>query len=151
MASKKSDTPEYRKAYYAAHKEESKQRKKVFREKNPNYDKEYMRAYPRERLLYFAKNRCKLSGLCFDITVEDVIIPRYCPYLGCELTLDGGRKQTSASLDRIDNTKGYIKGNIQVISDLANRMKSNTTLEQLVTFAQNVIKLHHPIPCWVLK
>jgi len=53
-----------------------------------------------------------------------------------------GRKDTAYSIDRIVPTLGYIKGNIQIISELANRMKSNASVEQLLTFAQGILKLH---------
>jgi len=40
-------------------------------------------------------------------------------------------KDNSPSLDRLDNTKGYIKGNIVVISNKANRLKGDATLQEL--------------------
>lgn len=40
----------------------------------------------------------------------------------------------------IDPTKGYIKGNVEVMSSLANTMKSKATPEQLLHFAQEILK-----------
>jgi hypothetical protein len=47
----------------------------------------------------------------------------------------------SASLDRIIPELGYIKGNVRVISLLANQMKWNATKEQLLTFCRGVLAL----------
>lgn len=83
-----------------------------------------------------AKARSKRNGLDFDIEIEDVFVPQYCPVLGLELKRnDKGILPNSATLDRVDNSKGYIKGNIQVISYLANTMKNQATQEQLLLFA----------------
>ncbi len=76
----------------------------------------------------------------FTITPADVIIPKYCPYLGIEL--NSGNKDANASLDRIDSTKGYVPGNVQVISLLANQMKNRATKEQLIAFAKGVLAVH---------
>jgi hypothetical protein len=46
------------------------------------------------------------------------------------------------SLDRVDNTKGYIPGNVRVISRKANLMKSSLTLdvlEKLIKYIKNEI------------
>lgn len=37
----------------------------------------------------------------------------------------------SPSLDRVDNTRGYVPGNVLVISWKANQIKSNATLAEL--------------------
>jgi hypothetical protein len=48
-----------------------------------------------------------------------------------------GSKDCSFSLDRIDSSKGYIKGNVWIISHKANTMKSASTLEEFLLMAQN--------------
>lgn len=91
-----------------------------------------------------ARERAARDGIDFDLEVSDIQIPRYCPYLSIPLTLCLGKGQleTNASLDRIDSTKGYIKGNVQVISRKANTMKNNANIHELITFARSVLELH---------
>ena len=65
--------------------------------------------------------------------------PKVCPVFGIELEWEervNGGHDNSPSLDRIDSTKGYVKGNVMIMSNLANRMKSNSTLEQKKTEAR---------------
>lgn len=78
-----------------------------------------------------ARKRARAKGLPFNITAEDVVIPERCPVLGTKLTLAGGKRDTSPSLDRIEPKKGYRKGNVRVISFRANTLKSNATVEEL--------------------
>ena len=54
------------------------------------------------------------------------IILKISLYVGDNVSTDN-----SPSLDRIDNNKGYIKGNIQIISRKANQMKSNANLKEI--------------------
>lgn len=49
-------------------------------------------------------------------------------------------KDNSPSLDRIDPTKGYVPGNVQVVSFLANRAKSNLSDAQLRTFCTAILQ-----------
>jgi hypothetical protein len=66
------------------------------------------------------------------LTISDVVIPSRCPVLGIAMRPGAGRLcDTSPTLDRIDNTKGYVPGNVMVISYKANRIKSNATPEEL--------------------
>ncbi len=69
----------------------------------------------------------------FEITVDDIVVPRYCPVLGIELCKSSTRSPhaASATLDRINPSLGYVRGNVLVISDRANRAKSNLTLAEL--------------------
>ncbi len=93
---------------------------------------------------YRSKENAKSRNKEFNIEVEDVVIPEYCPYLGIKLETDV-KKFSSPNyytIDRIDSSKGYIKGNIQVISHLANMMKNSATEDELIKFAESVIKIH---------
>lgn len=89
-------------------------------------------------LLNSARSRAKKKGLLFEIELSDVVIPVRCPILGIRLCVQRGygRQQDGPSIDRIDNSKGYVKGNVWVISDLANRMKAEATREQLAKFGK---------------
>jgi len=99
---------------------------------------------PEYKLWDRAKNRCKNSGLEFSIRPEDIIIPEKCPYLDIPLEVhkgSSGGKPNSPALDRINNDKGYIVSNIQVISHLANQMKASASKEQLLLFASRVLEI----------
>jgi len=90
-----------------------------------------------------AKSRSKIRGISFTIDVNDIIIPTTCPILNIPLFCTIGKSgsfDNSPSLDRIDPQKGYVKGNIMVISSLANVMKNNATPEILITFAEWIFK-----------
>lgn len=97
-----------------------------------NKGREYRKANPESVMLYMAKVRSKQLGHKFNITVEDIFIPKYCPVLGLKLEKQNHKSApNSPSLDRVDNTKGYIKGNVRVISKKANELKRELTLKQL--------------------
>ena len=99
---------------------------------------------PEKYLLSRARSNARNRKLDFNLELEDIIIPEKCPYLNIPISVELSRKWTpnAASVDRIDSTKGYIKGNIQIISNKANSCKSNLTIEQLKEFAKNILILH---------
>lgn len=99
----------------------------------------YRRRFPERILLRSAKNRAQKYGLDFNLEEKDITIPIHCPVFGFPLVMHEGRnggRFNSPSLDRIDPEKGYVKGNIQIISYKANAMKSNASKEELLKFAE---------------
>ena len=96
----------------------------------------------RYRLLENARRRAKKKGLKCSITLDDITVPSVCPLLGIKIHLggDGIYNMNSPSLDRIDNAKGYVKGNVAVISLKANKLKSDLSLEELRTLSVALAK-----------
>lgn len=81
-----------------------------------------------------SKKRAKIKGIEFDLKPTDIPqIPKYCPVLGIKIKANTTHKplDSSPSIDRIDSTKGYVKGNIRIISNRANRIKADATVEEL--------------------
>ena len=103
------------------------------------WEKEWLKKYnehnQEKRLLWAARARAKRKGIECTITEADTKIPKVCPYLGVTLIRSlprGSKRGPIATLDRIDNSKGYTPDNIEVISWQANTMKTNATIEELV-------------------
>lgn len=87
---------------------------------------------PEKFALYRARKQAKANGWEFNLTLDDIKIPTHCPVFGIPLVLsDDYVKDDSPSLDRLDSTRGYVRGNVWVISYRANRIKNNATLEEL--------------------
>lgn len=95
----------------------------------------------RKAMIEAAQNRARVKGLPIDLKPEDIEIPEYCPVFGIKLERGAGRHQPSSpSLDRIIPELGYVRGNIQVISQKANAMKNNATNSELIMFAHWILK-----------
>src|SRR5689334_20577241 len=87
---------------------------------------------PKIMLLARARQRAKIKNLPFNIDQNDIIIPDICPVLGIKLEYgDRWKHENAPSIDRIRPELGYIKGNIKIISDRANRLKNNATIIEL--------------------
>ena len=82
-------------------------------------------------ILNRARSRAKKLDIPFEITIEDIVIPEFCPVLGIKLAYGGMKERDSSpSLDKRVPELGYVPGNIAVISHLANRIKNTGTAEQ---------------------
>lgn len=102
------------------------------------YDTEYdrIRGYIIRNSKYCAKRR----NIEFSIKYTDFELPELCPILGIKLEYGAGHDGNApqhATLDRIDNTKGYVPGNVMIVSRLANAMKNEASFNQLQTFITN--------------
>lgn len=99
-----------------------------------------------KNLLRWARGRAEQKGLSFNLTIEDINIPEFCPVLGIPLFCgDGVSCENSPTLDRIVPELGYVTGNVIVISNRANRIKHNATwleLQKLVEFYEQHITQH---------
>lgn len=97
-------------------------------------------------MLEGAKRRSKKSGLPCDITCDDIVIPDNCPVLK-EIVLrrkrDGEWHWDSPTLDRIDNRRGYVRGNVRVISFRANKLKSDQSLDQVLSQVEYQMTVVH--------
>lgn len=92
------------------------------------------------------RSKAKKTGIDFDIDASDIPLPKKCPVFGTELDLTRTDRNNAPSVDRIDNRKGYIKGNVVVISTKANAMKREATLEdlrRLLEFYENLVEDLH--------
>ena len=91
-------------------------------------------SHTEQRILYRVKSRAKKAGIPFNIGISDIVIPDVCPILGIKLVLTNqgkGYHTNSPSLDRINPTLGYIKGNVRVISARANLLKNDATSHEI--------------------
>ena len=102
-----------------------------------SWAKDYRLKNPAYALLAAARNRARKYGLPFELKASDIIVPEFCPVLGIKLQInDGVVGPNSPSLDRFDYRKGYVTGNVRVISFKANTIKSNAKVWELEAVVQ---------------
>lgn len=96
---------------------------------------------PRKKIMNNARKRAKQKGFDINITKEDLVIPKICPVLGIPLVFSNKQTDNSPSIDRIDNARGYVLGNVQVISWRANNLKSNGSLVEFEAIVRHLKEL----------
>lgn len=89
------------------------------------------------------RTRCELKNMPYNLTNKDLyeIAPETCPVLGIPLVYPDGTKKrvvnrNSATMDRLYPNKGYVKGNVVVISMAANLIKSNASSVEVQQVAE---------------
>ena len=104
-------------------KEKLKERRKAYR----------LKFWPRFAISRL-KFRAKEKNIDFDLVPGDLAMPEFCSVLKIKLNYQNvgtGYHPDSPSVDRIDPKKGYVKGNVRVISSRANLLKNDATIEEL--------------------
>ena len=143
---------ETRKKDYERNKDRYSKQNKQWHENNAGYrkqcyeeNKEYFKARRKGKnnrlheMLKAAKYRASNDCLPFDLTIEymESIAMDYCPITGEPLDWDlqfsekGKRNPMAPSLDKIIPSLGYIQGNVAIICNQMNTLKSDMTLKEL--------------------
>ncbi len=99
------------------------------------YNKQWRLDHPERYMLNAARSRAKRVGIPFDLSIKDIHIPDTCPVLGIPLFHGVRNNPHSPTLDRVDNDIGYLKGNVVVVSQRANKLKSDATVAELKALA----------------
>jgi hypothetical protein len=138
----------------------SKVQKEIARSKKPKGKRGRPRKYPEfvgpvkpkrkvfnpktveERWIVRSKNKSRTAVARRELSIEHYksLLVTHCPLLGIELTyapFTGPTPQNYASLDKIDPTKGYVPGNVQILSFRANSLKADSSLEELELLVKN--------------
>ena len=101
--------------------------------------------YTAKQMAGSATKRAKALRLEYNLTTDFILSICFdiCPILGIDLKYGGGDKcGNSASIDRIDSSRGYTMDNVHIVSLTANLMKSNATVEDMLAFADWVKETH---------
>lgn len=130
----------YQKRWYKANKEKIRLDGKSYYQANRKrilrYQFELRNRNPLKFMLDQARRRAQKHNWKFSVTADDLgIIPTHCPIFNVKLTYkrDGSGKIPAnlATIDRINSKKGYVKGNVQIISWRANDLKKNITMKEM--------------------
>jgi hypothetical protein len=105
---------------------------------------ESAKRYVLDRLIISSRSRAKERGMEHNLEKGDLYIPDCCPVLNVRMYTQRSMNEEmtvaklnhSPQLDRIDPNKGYIHGNVIVVSAKANRIKSNATPEEILLVAE---------------
>jgi hypothetical protein len=98
---------------------------------------------PAQLMLYWIRARAKKRKIPFDLVESDIIIPSVCPVLGIPMKMGKKNSNNSPSLDRRIPLLGYVRGNISVISNRANTLKRDATvneIERVLEYMKSILK-----------
>jgi len=146
---------EANKRHYEAHRDEQLERMRSWKARNPEKNLEssrkWQKATPERTLLTQCKCNARQRSLPFDLTLDllkSMLKGMTCAATGLPLTFErepGEKYRRSPwfpSIDRIDNSLGYVPGNIRIVCSLYNFMRSNHADEDVLTVARALVARH---------
>jgi hypothetical protein len=148
------DMKAYHRKYYLVHRKAILRRSKKRWDANKDEIKSYRRqwwhtvkndyAHMQRDIYRKARHRAKKAGLPFNISPDDIVIPSHCPVFGISLSVQNGRhNDKSPALDRTIPKRGYVKGNVQIISQRANVLKRDASLKELEKLVRYLRRITH--------
>jgi hypothetical protein len=99
---------------------------------------------PSHKIWERSRKRAKENGVTFALTIDDIPpVPQRCPVLGIPIIANtkAGPLDSSPSIDRLVASKGYVPGNVRIISNRANRLRSDATAAELWLLAADAESL----------
>jgi len=109
-----------------------------------------------QRMYKGTLNRARKRGVEFALTKDDLMEldqeqNGQCAITGLPLNWEPLKRERTAqricpadrvSIDRINPKQGYVKGNVQLVTDLANRIKGNNSMDEVLAFCHAVVSHH---------
>lgn len=95
----------------------------------------------RYQMMKSAQARALRDSVPFDLSIDTFpVIPERCPVLGVRIQPNSrsGPQPSSPTLDRIIPSKGYVLGNVRIISHKANTIKNNGSLAEVAAVADYI-------------
>lgn len=122
-------------------------------ERNKSYEKKYRNEYHSTfdgvvgRLLSAARRRARENNFLIDIDrkwIEERLHTLKCEATGVDLVLERDKSVQHTpfkpSIDRIDNNKGYTKGNCRIVAVIYNKAKSDGLDEDVIKMSCALVK-----------
>jgi len=133
------------KSYRERNKEKVSEKTKSWAQLNPEKMRAYRKKYEEENpvitLLRNCRGRARREGFPCDLDSAYLLsleVPQVCPVLG--IPINESSRDNKPSLDKIIPELGYVKGNVAFISMKANRLKNESTLQELKAIVSYIEK-----------
>jgi hypothetical protein len=88
------------------------------------------------------KTKCKSRNIDFDLKLDDIVkiysnFEGLCPY--CENKMIADDEKKKPSLDRIDNSKGYVQNNCLLVCLECNHQKHYLSKKQIINMYKYLV------------
>lgn len=108
------------------------------------YDRAWALNNPEAYMLNNMRGAARARGHECSITLDELkelLAPMRCSMTGIQLSWEGPVKANpiAPSPDRIDHNKGYVSGNVRIVSWIYNRARGNNSDEDVIAMAKALL------------